>query len=173
MNENKEMKKKRLGALDIFIIIAIAAAVISVGVRMFTTGTSDLAEGVQLDEYIVYFDVYGIRDSSAKNNLKGGEKFYLKESDENFGTMLENITIKDAENYYEMPDGSIVLAQNNATGDLYKVDVEAAVSVRGKVDADGRFLLNGNRFLGAEKELQIYSKYVSLTVKITDVVKAQ
>lgn len=166
-------KKTRLGALDVFIIAAVLVCAVSVGLRMFMTRSSDLDKNVKLDDYIVSFKVMGIRDSSAKNYLHKGTSFYLDENDAFFGTLREGVTVNDAEAYYEMPDGSIVLASNNASGDLYRVDAECSLEVSGKTDADGRFLLNGNKYIGINKELLIYSKYLSITVLITDIAKAQ
>ena len=166
-------KKMRLGALDVFIIAAILVCAVSVGLRMFMTRSSDLDKNVQLDHYIVSFTVAGIRDSSAKNYLKTGTNFYLEENDAFFGTLREGVTVGDAEKYYEMPDGSIVLASNNASGDLYRVDAECSLDVTGKTDADGRFLLGGNKYIGPGKELMIYSKDLSITVLVTDITKVQ
>jgi len=166
-------KKQRLGALDVFIIAVVLVCAVSVGLRMFMTQNSDLDKNVQLDNYIVSFKVMGIRDSSAKNYLKKGTDFYLDETDTFFGTLREGVTTNDAEAYYEMPDGSIVLASNTASGDLYRVDAECSLDVTGKMDANGYFLLGGNKYIGRGKELMIYSKYLSITVLVTDITKAQ
>ncbi len=166
-------KKQHLGALDVVIIVVVLVCAVSVGLRMFMTQNSDLDKNVQLDNYIVSFKVMGIRDSSAKNYLGKGTNFYLEESDGFFGTLREGVTINDAESYYEMPDGSIVLAANNSSGDLYRVDAECSLDVTGKLDSNGYFLLGGNKYIGINKELMIYSKYLSITVLITDITKAQ
>lgn len=166
-------QKHRLGALDVFIIVAVLVCIVSVGLRMFMTQNSDLDKSVQLDNYIVSFKVMNIRDSSAKNYLKKGTNFYLDENGALFGTLREGVTINDAEAYYEMPDGTIVLAANNSSGDLYRVDAECSVDVTGKLDSNGYFLLDGNKYIGRGKELKIYSKYLSITVQITDITKAQ
>lgn len=166
-------EKTRLGALDVFIIVAVLVCIVSVGLRMFMTQSSDLDKNVQLDNYIVSFKVMGIRDSSAKNYLNKGTNFYLDENDVLFGALREGVTISDAEAYYEMPDGSIVLASNNASGDLYRVDAECSLDVTGKTDANGCFLLGGNKYIGINKELLIYSKYLSITVLVTDITKVQ
>ena len=166
-------KKQRLGALDVFIIVAVLVCAVSVGLRMFMTRNSDLDKNVQLDNYIVSFKVMGIRDSSAKNYLKKGTSFYLDENDAFFGTLREGVTVNDAETYYDMPDGSVVLASNNASGDLYRVDAECSLDVTGKMDANGYFLLGGNKYIGVNKEMLIYSKYLSITVLVTDIAKAQ
>lgn len=171
---NKEKSRKiRIGALDIFIILAVLVCVIAIGVRVYMNANSEVGEQVALENYVVLFKVHDIKDSSAQNYFEPGTNFYLDDTDAIFGTIREGLTISDAEKTYEMPDGQVVVAQNNATGDLYRVDVEASIDATGKIDADGRFLLNGNTFIGVNKELKIYSKYLEITVVITSVEKAQ
>ena len=65
-----------------------------------------------------------------------------------------------------------MLVTNNAVGDLYRVDVEASLEAQGRVDANGAFYLGGNIFIAPNKEIMIYSKYLSITVVITDIQKA-
>ena len=168
-----KIKKQHIGALDVFIIVAVLVCAVSVGLRMFMTRNSDLDKNVQLDNYIVSFKVMGIRDSSAKNYLRQGTNFYLDENDAFFGTLREGVATNDAETYYDMPDGTVVLAPNTATGDQYRVDAECSLDVTGKMDANGYFLLGGNKYIGINKEIMIYSKYLSITVIITDITKAQ
>lgn len=166
--------KKRLGALDVFIIVIILVCVGSVGFRIFNNRTSELGESTQLENYVVSFKVMGIRDSSARNYITKGTKFYLKDSNAYIGSISDgNITITDAMKYYDILDGTTVSASNTATGELYKVDVEASFDVQGKVDSNGRFLLGGNQYIGVNQELQIYSKYLSITILVTGINKAQ
>ena len=84
-----------------------------------------------------------------------------------------DITITDAQKYYDALDGSTVSATNTGTGDLYKVDVEAAFDVEGKTDSSGRFLLCGNQYIGENQELQIHSKYLSITILVTEITKSR
>ncbi len=168
------MKKenKRLGALDGLIIVVIIACLVSIGLRIFSTVNAGTNSSVELDNYIVSFKVMNIKDSSAKNYFEKGTTFYFDESGEVFGTLREGITIKDAEKFYEKPDGSIVLTTNNAVGDLYRVDVEASLNVKGTMDENGGFYLDGNKFIAPNKEIKIYSKYLSITITVTGVNKA-
>ena len=78
-----------------------------------------------------------------------------------------------AETLYEMPDGSIISAPNSGTGDNYRVDVHTSVTAQGTISGDGSFLLGGNTYIGLNKELQIYSKYLAITVKITGISKSR
>ncbi|MBE6616350.1 MAG: hypothetical protein E7627_00185 [Ruminococcaceae bacterium] len=172
MDTNK-VKKTRIGALDIFIIIALVVCVVAIGVRMYVNSISDVGEQVALEDYVVTFKVLDIKDTSAKNYFEPNTNFYLKDVNTLFGTIREGITVNDAEKEYQMPNGDVVIAQNNATGDLYRVDVEVSANVKGRIDAEGRFLLNGNTYIGANKEIEIYSKYLAVTAIITSVEKAQ
>lgn len=171
MNNQKE-KNRRLGALDIFIILALAACIISVGMRYISVRNSSVSKNVQLENYIVSFEVSDIRDSSAKNFMEQGTNFYLQESGALLGSLREGITISDAENYYEMPNGEIVRVTNSGTGDLYRVDVEASLECTGTMNESGSFLVNGNQYIGINQELKIYSKYLAITVKVTGITKA-
>jgi hypothetical protein len=133
---------------------------------------SDTNASVQLDDYIISFKVSNIKDSSAKNYFEKGTNFYLTESNVLLGSLREGVIVKDAETYYETADGTVVLVTNNAVGDLYRVDVEASLDAKGRVDANGGFYLGGNIFIAPNKELVIYSKYLSITVTVTDIKKA-
>lgn len=172
MNNQKE-KNKRLGALDVFIILALAACMVSVGLRFVSVRNSSVSRNVQMENYIVSFEVNDIRDSSAKKFMEKGTNFYLEDSNLLLGSLREGITISDSEKYYEMPNGEVVLAKNNSTGDLYRVDVEASLDCTGTMNEEGSFLLNGNQYIGINQELEIYSKYLAITIKITGITKAK
>ena len=165
-------KKKRLGALDIFIIFAVLSCIIGVGIRYFTTKNTSISNTAQLEDYILTFEIYNIRDSSAQNYLEKGTNFYLQSNNERIGTLREGVTVREAERYEEMPDGRVVKISNNGTGDLYRVDVEGSFDCKGILNENGSFLLNGNHYIGINKEISIYSKYVTFTVKITGIAKS-
>ena len=165
-------EKKRLGTLDYFIIFALIAVIVCFAVRFISTERSSVAEKVELEDYIVSFKVSGIKDSSAKNYMEPGSRFYISDTELYFGELIEGLTIKDAETYYQLHNGEIVIAQNNATGDLYRVDVEGAFLTSGLVDQNGCYLLGGNTYLGVNKTLTIKSKYLKIIIEITDIRKA-
>ncbi len=169
---NNKERKLKIGALDIFIILIVIVCAVSIVLRYVSNKQSDVGESAPLENYVISFEVLDIKDTSAQYYMEPGTGFYLVDSDAYIGTLREGITIRDAEKYYEMPNGEIVLAQNNATGDLYRVDVEASFDAKGRVDSAGRFLLNGNTYLGVNKEVKIYSKYLAVTVVITGITNA-
>ena len=170
---NNSTKKKRIGTLDIFIIFAVIACIVCIAIKYFMIDKSGVSEKVQLEDYVISFSASGIKDSSANNYMTPGTKFYIKDTNTYFGSLMEGLTIKDAKKYYELQNGEVVVSENNAVGDLYRVDVEAKVSVKGKMDANGCFLLNGNTYVGVNKSLTLNSKYLSVSVIITDISKAQ
>ena len=170
MNEQKQ--KRKLGALDVFIIVVAVVLIAGIGIRFFLTRNSNVNEKVQLEEYIVTFKVMDIRDSSAQNYFTPGINFYVDQDDSYFGSLREGLTISDAKKYYYLDNGEVVSALNNATGDLYRVDVEGSLKVTGIIDRDGKFLLNGNTYLAENKEIKVYNKYLSVVLLITSVSKA-
>ena len=172
MNDNGK-QKKRLGALDVLIIFLLLAVIGSAAYRWYSGRNSDAASGVQMDPYVITFKIVDIRDSSAQNYLETGTNFYLQDTDQFFGTLREGKTIRDAEKFYEMPDGEIVKVSTDLTGDIYRVDVEASVTARGRMDGEGRFLLDGSRYIGANREITIYSKYLTVTAIVTGISLAQ
>lgn len=166
---NRNETKKRLGALDIFIILALAACIISVGIRYFTSNTASADSSAALENYILSFDVYNIRNSSGQNFMEPGTNFYLDENDEYFGTLREQVTIRDAQRFYTTHNGDVILVSNTGTGDSYRIDVEGKMTCRGTMNENGSFLLNGNHYVALDKEIKIYSKYLVVTVKITGI----
>lgn len=171
--ETKHHKRKGLGALDVFIILALLAVIAGVGLRAYMNRNADVGTAEVLEDYVISFEVKDIRDSSNARHMHPGDKFYLKDTGAYFGALTEENTVNPAETFYEMPDGSIVKAANTGTGDNYRVDVKTSVIAQGVLSSDGSFLLGGNTYIGLNKELQIYSKYLAITVKITGISKAR
>lgn len=169
MGERKSTVKK-LGALDIMIIIAILVCIVSVVMRVFMTKKSDLGGSVQLDDYVISLEIYDIRGSSAENYLEAGTNFYFEESDELLGTLRSDKSIDPAKKRIELTDGRIIDSENPIKeGDLSRVDVVATFDAKGKYDSNGYFQLGGNKYLGVGKEVKIYSKYLSVAAKITGI----
>ncbi|MBE6542309.1 MAG: hypothetical protein E7672_07675 [Ruminococcaceae bacterium] len=169
----KTNSKKRLGVLDIFIIIIVLVCVASVVIRYVGIDNSQVSSEVQLDNYILSFNIKNIKDSSANNYMEKGTKFFIQSSGEYLGTLREGVTISDAVRYYELQNGQSIAVPNTATGDLYRVDVEASLDVQGVLREDGTFLLGGNQYVAVNKEITVYSKYLTVTIMVTDITKAQ
>ncbi len=170
----KKQKKKNIGALDIFIILIFAVCVVSVGLRFISNRNSELGENAALDNYKLSFMILDIQEASTAY-LTPGEKLYLYDEAENpiyLGTISDgNITIKNAHSYFDANDGSTVIVENPGSGSFYRVDVEGSIDVKGRIDEDGNFLLNGNEYVGVNKYLYTHSKYLSVSMLVTDITK--
>ena len=142
---NNTKNKRRLGALDVFIIIVVIICAVSIAVRYFDVQESDVNNNVQLENYVLSFEIKNIKDSSADNYFEKGTNFYIEDSG----------------------------APNTATGDLYRVDVEGSMDVMGITGSDGRFLLGGNQYIALNKEIKVCSKYLLVTIAVTGITKAQ
>ncbi len=171
MEQEKKEKRVRIGALDVFIIIAVLACVVGLGLRMFMKGDTVVNNNAVMEDYVISFSVSNIRASSVKYFNKG-DVFFIKENSMRFGELTETSDLL-ARRYYTNMDGQVVYVMNESTDDRTKrVDLEAEIAVKGILDANGRFLLNGNQYLGVNKEIEIKSKYITVNVKITSIAKS-
>ncbi len=171
MEQEKKEKRVRIGALDVFIIIAVLACVVGLGLRMFMKGDTVVNNNAVMEDYVISFSVSNIRASSVKYFNKG-DVFFIKENSMRFGELTETSDLL-ARRYYTNMDGQVVYVMNESTDDRTKrVDLEAEIAVMGFLDANGRFLLNGNQYLGVNKEIEIKSKYITVNVKITSIAKS-
>ena len=83
--------KKGLGALDVMILILLAVVIGYVGLRVLRDRGSGSEQSAG-SHYTIEFRIQDIRNSSYENYLfqQKGTTFYMKESGEEFGVLLEN-----------------------------------------------------------------------------------
>ena len=172
---NQKTEKKRLGALDIMIIIVAVVCLGTVAARYFMQRSAGYGSeaGQPLESYIVSFEVLDIRNSSAVNYFTPGDVFFMEDENQPIGTLREDVSIQVSEKTYENADGQIVTARAMGEGDLYRVDVRGSFECTGRLAEDGSFLLGGNTAIAVNKEVKLYSKYVSVTGRLTDISKAE
>jgi len=164
-------KKLRIGALDVFIIAAVLICIAGLVLRTFVKSDAISNNNAVMENYVVSFSVGNIRASSVKYFEKG-DTFYLKENNMKLGEIIDTADLP-ARKYYSDIDGKSVYVMNESTDDRTKrVDLDASLQVSGIIDSNGRFLLNGTRYLGVNKEVEIISKYITVNVKITSITKA-
>lgn len=168
MNTQNE-KKNRLGALDIFIILAVVVCIVSIGWRYISIKDDSTNNSVSLDNYIVSFDIYNIRKSSADNYLEVGTEFFIDDGDAFFGTLREQISILDTEKFYTTAAGDVIRVTSTGTGEQDRVDFKGTMNCSGVMNENGSFLLNGNLYLGIDKQINLYTKYLSVSIKITGI----
>lgn len=172
MNQEGKMKKKRLGALDICILIAVLLCILGAAARFVFKEDSVLAQNTPLDLYTVYFTVQDIRETSAIY-LYDGAGFYIEESGEYFGRLAGTPGTTPALKTYTDQNGRFVEVYNNTDDDrVARINVEGAFIVSAVMDEDGYLLLNGNTYIAPNKEVKIRSKELLVNIRITSVVKA-
>lgn len=164
-------KKKRMGALDVCILVALLLCIVGVAARALVSDNSVLAQNTTLDKYTVYFSIADIRGTSEKF-LKDGKTFYLDESGELFGTLVGDPAVTYAKKQYVDNNGRTVEVFNNTEEEgISRIDVEGAFQVSATMDENGFLQLNGNRTIAPHQELEIRSRELYVTIQINSIEK--
>ncbi len=166
MNQNK---KTRLGALDVFIILAVIICAVCLTLRMM--GGSEAVNTMEEKEaYTLVLSVKNIRETSVKY-FDTGEKFYLEKEKARI-PLGEVVSIQgnDAQTHYTDADGTTILVPNSAVTEQSKrKDVIVVLEIEGVRTADGSFLLDGSDYLAVNKKIKIASKYVEVTGNVLSI----
>ncbi len=164
-------KKKRMGALDVCILVALLLCIVGVAARALLRDNSVLAQNTTLEKYTVYFSVSDIRSTSEKF-LKDGKTFYLDESGELFGTLVGDPAVTYAKKLYVDNTGKTVEVFNNTEEEgISRIDVEGAFQVSATMDENGFLQLNGNRTIAPHQELEIRSRELYVNIRINSIEK--
>ena len=171
MNNSGKTQKRRIGVLDVCILVAFVAIIAGVAARYVLRDNSSMAQPKALQNYLVDFEIKNIRGTSEKY-LKTDSAFYLDETGDYLGVVYKKEVLSDpAMTEYVTPEGDVVYVPNlrDAGDDLCRIDVTGTFLVSGYVDDNGFFLLNGNRYLGLSKEVAVRSRELMVKVIITDI----
>ena len=171
MNNSVKTPKRRIGVLDVCILVAIVVIIAGVAARFILRDTSSMAQPKALANYLVDFEIKDIRGTSEKY-LKTVSAFYLDETGDYLGVVYKKEVLSDpAMTEYVTPEGEVVYAANTRDigDDLCRIDVTGTFLVSGYVDDNGFFLLNGNRYLGLSKEVAVRSRELMVNIIITDI----
>jgi hypothetical protein len=174
---NPEKARKRTGrrvnAVDVCIIIIAALAIAGAGLRLYTVKYGSLPGGApKLENYAVSFLVSDIRETSA-DCFKPGTMFYVEQSSDVFGSLMDNVAVTPAELYIENERGEYILSyavDDEDTGDDGRVDVRGTVLASG-IMTDTGFLLDGNTYIAPNKTISIQSTEIVVNVLVTDISK--
>ena len=172
MNENSNMKKKKkLNAIDYFIIVAVVLCLAGAAFRI-VLGSDGLSlnSPVVMEDYVVSFKIENIRNSSTAY-LQPEQQFYIDTTGQYFGKITESISVTPARFTIEDQSGNAVHVFAPENGDATRVDVTGTMTVSGYMSDNG-FLLDGTTALAVNKSLAIRSSYLYVTITITDIVKA-
>ena len=154
--------KKRISALDIFVVLLLVCAVVGVGFKVFA-GNVGLFSGNN-EEYYVSYVIEGA-DSEMGKLVSGGLQLY-SEDGELFGIVTGDVITTPARIYNENSDGQYVLGYSSGS----HVDITGTLSVRGKMTEKG-FVHSGD-YYAAGMRIKLYGGGTSPEILITDIVKA-
>jgi len=170
-NTNNKQKKKRLNAIDWFLILAVLLCLAGAAFRLAVgSDGGTLSAAVTMEDYVVSFKISNIRNSSTEY-LGEGAEFYIEETDQYFGKILGNVSVTPARFFLEDASGNFVEAYAPENGDATRVDVTGTMQVSGYM-AEGGFLVGGSSTLAINKTVTLRSSHLYVTITVTDIVKA-
>lgn len=171
MTENTTKVRKKLNALDIFIILAVIMCITAVGIRIYMGDKGDIPgkASVEIEDYIVSFLVLNIRETSA-DSFVDGDTFIVPPNGEVFGKLINTPSFTPAEMYIENDEGQYILTYSTQEGDDARIDVRGTFLVSGSMTEEG-FLLNGKTYIAPNKTITIQGK-INVNITVTDITKA-
>ena len=171
---SSEKTKRRLTAIDVFIIFAVFAIVVAAGLRLYdnySLSNETVPEEALYEEYTVSFVSKSMKESTA-NLLSEGEVFYLTGGKDEFG-VLEKISTTPATFRLELSDGTLLTdVPADKNGNNTKTDVSGTFKVSGYRDAYGILNIAENQYLSTNMLLTVFSHNTSLTLTVTGIEKA-
>lgn len=171
---SNEKRKRRLTAIDYFIILAVIAVLVAASLRLYENNRlEDAAEesGFTNEPFIVSFSCKGIKESTA-NLLEKGELYYLAGGETEFGVIDEISSITPAKTRVELDNGELktdVYAEKN--GNNTKVDVTGTFIVQGYRDDDNLMYVEGNLYIAPNMPVTVYSNDKALSFTVTKIEK--
>lgn len=169
MTSNPTKAKKKLNAIDWFIIVALLLCIAGAALRTFIGTDNALAGTTTMEKHAVLFKVENIRNSSTEY-LTPGETFYLDSTGQYLGEVIGNVAVTPALYMFEDASGKYVQAYAPENGDATRVDITGTLLVDGYMSDNG-FLLNGTTSLAPGKEITIRSSFIQVKITITEIAK--
>lgn len=169
---NKQ-KKRRIGSLDVFIILAVLACAVCLFLRMNyqSEDVKTVAEG-QRETYNIELSVKNVRVTSVQY-FNQGDLFYLEKwtSRVPLGEIV-SVQYGDAQTYYADIEGKSVLVPNQSEDEQTKrSDMTLTFEVSGLWSKDGDFLLDGTEHLSVNREITIVNKYITVYGNVISIKK--
>lgn len=169
---SKEKKARRITAMDLFIIFAVIAVIVSAGLRAYDNAKHKTSGAVTSgEEYIVSFECREMKESSAKL-LGKDEVFYVNGGEDEFGVLKDNPTITPAKIRVELENGELktdVYAEKN--GDNTKVDVTGEFRVKGYKDSNGLIFAECGMYIAPNLTVKAFTSDMSVQFNVTGVEK--
>ena len=175
--KNKEVKAKkgiRFGILDAVIILLIIIAVLGVHFRYnilnFVTGAQNL------EKYIVSYSIEDIRYST-EDYFNIGDKVYFSSDNKEFGILVnaaENarpVIVTPASKYFTTSTGNIVKVLYPSAET--RIDASGQLECVGRSSSNGGFMVNGSTYIAAGQYVDVYTEYVTVTIRIDSIAPSQ
>lgn len=171
MPKQNTLERRRLNAVDYFLIIAAILCIAGAALRVVIGNAGgSLSSPVVQEDYIVSFKIENIRRTSTEY-LTEGEEFYIESTKQYMGKITGSVATSPALFYVEDANGNYVLTDAPENGDASREDVHGTMLVSGYMSESG-FLLGGSTPIAANKDLTLRSKNLSVKIIITDIAKA-
>lgn len=153
--------KRRITAIDVFIILLLCCAAFAVGFKVFA-GNAGLFAGTEEGYYISY--VIDSADSELGKFITSGTHFYF-ENEKYFGSVVGDVITTPARVYNENANGEYVLSYSSGS----RVDITGTFHVSGKMTEKG--FVCGGEYLSPGMKINVYGNGVSPSILITDIAK--
>lgn len=163
-------KDRRVGVLDVFVIILILLCVAGLIVRIAVGRDGVLPEGApESGEWALSFEISSVR-AGVGDGFSVGEVMYT-ENGEVFGTVSGQVSVTPAKIYSEDEEGRYILSYASSDGgDNSMVDIKGTLTSEGYA-VDYGFLVGGKIFASPGSELTLHTEKATCSVKILDIVK--
>ncbi len=165
-----EKSRKRISALDVFVIVALVLCVVGAGLRVYMKRFVD-NDKPQPENYVISFEIKNVRTTSSEY-FTDGEIFYMIDGGDVFGEITGNVSITPAEMYVTDSEGNYILTYYPDNGDSSRIDVSGTMTVSGYCDDNGVFLLGGDTILTPNRQFDVRSKNITVSLTVTAISKA-
>ena len=165
----KTRKFPRFGILDAVIILLVIAVGVGLAFRynLFQT----ITQLQDLKEYTISFSVENI-EYTTQNYLNENDEVYFKESGEELGKITKS---SDVSNMIlsVMPAKQTFVDNGKVIEVTYpentRIDAQGRIICKGKISAEGSFLLNGNNYIAAGQSHIVCTENVTLQINILSI----
>ena len=163
-NKNEANKRLKLNSLDWFIISILVICIFSIALRAFLIKKSQMEHNLS-NEYIVQFEVDGVRSSSL-DYFVVGDTVVLK-SDRKLIGVIEEIFDHTLSVGAYTENGEVFYPQEDEAFqyDKTRYTVTGTIVAKGEMTDKG-FLLDSGIYLSPNGEITVTSEHIETTIKI-------
>ncbi|MBR7185177.1 MAG: DUF4330 family protein [Clostridia bacterium] len=159
---NTEKKTARFNIIDLVLIIAVLACIVSVYLRYNVS--ENFGVNQEMEEYVLAFEIKNIRYTSAEA-FPEGDPVYLAEKDVLMGTILAIDSTTPAEVIYTDTKGDYkVIYYPEDT----RIDLTGRILAKGIMTEKG-FLLNGNLFLAPGQLYYVETPLITVGITVNKI----